>query len=213
MCTRYIPPDMAALERFWHIGRHNPPALWPAEVFPRQNGPFIRAAQQAELARELLVGPWALLPFDKRYATSNARREGVETRATSRRPWAQGQRCIIPALSFDEPCWESGRCVWWRFRRADGEPLSLAGLWSTAIDPSSGARIPVYTMLTVNADHHPLMRRMHKPDPKLPPEAQDKRSVVVLEPQDLDRWLHAPLDQATALLRAPDDAGLVGQPL
>lgn len=34
-------------------------------------------------------------------------------------------------------------------------------------------------MSPVNADnHHPLMRAMHKPDPKLGPHEQDKRSVV-----------------------------------
>lgn len=32
-------------------------------------------------------------------------------------------------------------------------------------------------MLTLNADNHPLMNRMHKPDPKLPPDQQDKRSL------------------------------------
>lgn len=36
-------------------------------------------------------------------------------------------------------------------------------------------------MLTVNADDHPIMSRMHKPDPKLPPDQQDKRSVVAIE--------------------------------
>jgi len=213
MCTRYIPPAMADVERFWHIGRHNPPTLWPPEIFPRQPGPFLRAAPKAELERELLVGPWSLLPFDKRYATCNARIEGIETRATSRRPWARGQRCVIPALSFDEPCWETGRCVWWRFRRADGEPLSLAGLWSEAVDPASGAHLPVYSMLTQNADADPLMRRMHKPDPKLPPDAQDKRGVVVLEAADVDRWLHAPLAEARGLVRLAEPGVLVGEPL
>ena len=29
-------------------------------------------------------------------------------------------------------------------------------------------------MLTLNADIHPLMNRMHKPDPKLGPDRQDK---------------------------------------
>ena len=44
-------------------------------------------------------------------------------------------------------------------------------------------------MLTINADHHPLMRRMHKPDPQLPPDAQDKRSVIAIEADDVERWL------------------------
>lgn len=33
-------------------------------------------------------------------------------------------------------------------------------------------------MLTVNADAHPPMHRMHKPDPAFGPDEQDKCSVV-----------------------------------
>ena len=56
-------------------------------------------------------------------------------------------------------------------------------------------------MLTINADAHPLMRRMHKPDPKLGADQQDKRSVVSIEPEDVDTWLHAPVEQAQKLVR------------
>lgn len=42
-----------------------------------------------------------------------------------------------------------------------------------------------YTMLTVNADSHPLMSRMHKPDPKLPTDQQGKRSVMPIEIKDV----------------------------
>lgn len=44
-----------------------------------------------------------------------------------------------------------------------------------------------YTMPTVNADADPLISRMHRPDPKLPPDQQDKRSVVVIEPAPAPR--------------------------
>ena len=40
-------------------------------------------------------------------------------------------------------------------------------------------------MLTVNADSHPLMSRMHKPDPKLPTDQQGKRSVMPIEIKDV----------------------------
>jgi len=53
-----------------------------------------------------------------------------------------------------------------------------------------------YTMLTLNADEHPLMSRMHKPDPKLGPDAQDKRGVVPIELEDVDAWLHGTQEQA-----------------
>ena len=61
-------------------------------------------------------------------------------------------------------------------------------------------------MLTICADDHPLMRRMHKPDSKLPPDQQDKRSVVAIEMEDVDTWLFAPVDQAVKLVKlAPMD--------
>ena len=120
-------------------------------------------------------------------------------------PWARGQRCIIPAQAFFEPNWESGRHVPWCFRRRDGAPWGLAGLWNTWVDKATGEVVESYTMLTINADAHPLMRRMHKPDPKLGPEQQDKRSVVPIEAEDVDTWLCAPVTQAAQLVRlAPE---------
>jgi putative SOS response-associated peptidase YedK len=60
-----------------------------------------------------------------------------------------------------------------------------------------------YTMLTLNADEHPLMSRMHKPDPKLPSDQQDKRSVVSIELRDVDTWLHGSIAEANELMRVP----------
>ena len=61
-------------------------------------------------------------------------------------------------------------------------------------------------MLTINAYAHPLMRRMHKPDPKLPANQQDKRSVIPLEASNADKWLHGSMADAKALVRlAPTD--------
>ena len=55
-------------------------------------------------------------------------------------------------------------------------------------------------MLTLNADRHPLMNRMHKPDPKLGPEQQDKRSVVSVELDQVETWLTASPQDAAALV-------------
>jgi hypothetical protein len=67
-------------------------------------------------------------------------------------------------------------------------------------------------MLTINADAHPLMNRMHKPDPKRPPAMQDKRSVVPIEAADVEAWLHAPLDQAARLVRLAPVERFVAEP-
>ena len=110
-------------------------------------------------------------------------------------------RSPIDTASFDEPNWESGKNQWWQFRRADGDPWGLAGLWSTWTDEATGEVYESYTMPTLNADNPPLMSRMHKPDPKLPPDQQDKRSVIAIERDDVDQWLAGTMDEARQLIR------------
>ncbi len=206
MCTRYISPEAGDIERHWHVGARNAPP-WVRDVFPRYLAPFIRAARhRATLERELVVGQWALVPWFAKtpklpYPTCNARSEEMAGKASYKLPWARGQRCIIPAHAFYEPNWQSGRHVPWIFRRADGAPWGLAGLWNTWIDKETGEVVESYTMLTLNADDHPLMNRMHRPDPKRPPDQQDKRSVVPIEAEDVDTWLSAPPTEAAKLLK------------
>lgn len=206
MCTRYKTPDQASIERAWHIGRDTP-ARWSGDIFPRTLGPFLRGYEGDGL--ELVVGTWGLIPHWSKtrrlaYSTNNARSEELEQKPTFRDAWNLGQRCIIPAWSFDEPCWETGKNIWWRFWRADGAPWGLAGLWSRWVDRTTGETIESYTMLTANADEHPLMSRMHKPNPKLPAEAQDKRSVVAIETNDVEQWIRGSLEEAQALLWPPE---------
>lgn len=215
MCNRYVTPNQAAIERDWHIGRDNQPRWWEPEIHPRAQGPFIRAAGGV---RQLVVGQWALIPhFAKAaklsYQTNNARAEELASKASFRQPWLRGQRCIIPAASFDEPCWETGKNVWWRFRRADGTPWGLAGLFNAWTDPATGEVIESYTMLTLNADDHPLMRRMHKPKADQPATAQDKRSVVPIEMGDVDQWLAGSVQDATQLLQLASENVFSGAPV
>ena len=216
MCTRYVPPDQAAIERFWNIGRHNQPQ-WAEQVFPRAHGPFVRGAG-SEPGWQLVVGQWGLIPWFAKaakltYSTNNARFEEIETKASYKQSWLQGKRCIIPAWSFDEPCWESGSNVWWNFCRADGLPWGLAGLWNDWTDKDTGEVISSYTMLTINADHHTIMSRMHRPDPKRPADQQDKRSVVAIDLSDVEAWLQGSVGDAKELMRAPSVDVLAAAPL
>ncbi len=215
MCTRYISPVAGDIERHWHIGGGTP-MRWVREVFPGYQGVFMRAVQNtAVYERELVVGPWGLIPwFAKerklKFPTSNARSEELSAKASYKQPWARGQRCVIPASAFFEPNWESGKHVPWRFTRSDGAPWGLAGLWNSWTDPATGEVLQTYTLLTINADAHPLMRRMHRPDPKRPADQQDKRSVVPIEAEDVDTWLQAPLSEAVQLVRLAPAEAFVG---
>lgn len=203
MCNRYFQPPRERINFFRILSV--PDTYKGGDVFPRGQGSFLRTSENGG-DLELIIGQWGLVPhFAKSkalpYSTNNARIEGVSTAASFRQPWSHGQRCIIPADIFWEPCWESGKNEWWSFRRADGTPWGLAGLWNRWVDKESGEIVESYTMLTQNADAHPIMRRMHKPDPKLGPDQQDKRSVVALEPSEFERWLQGTVEDATSLVR------------
>lgn len=212
MCTRYVSPEERAIDRQWRIDRRTPWRV-PGPVFPGYKAPFIRADRDStEPRRELVIGQWNLIPhFAKApkltYATCNARSEELSDKASYKTPWARGQRCVIPAEVFFEPNWESGKHVPWWFRPAApefGGPdgiWGLAGIWNTWTDRATGEVHESYSMLTINADGHLLMGRMHRPDPKRPPNMQDKRSVIPLAVNDIDLWLHGTIADASLLVK------------
>ncbi|MDP2018973.1 SOS response-associated peptidase [Hydrogenophaga sp.] len=213
MCNLYGSTKEASIHKYWRPNNSMPSEWDGGLVAPRKPGAFVRRARDdAAYSRELVVGRWGLIPWfsktaDIKYSTNNARSEELASKASFKTPWSRGQRCIIPADWFDEPNWESGKNVWWRFRRADGEPWGLAGLWNTWTDRASGEIHESYTMLTLHANSHSLMSRMHRPDldpeTKLPLlfEKQDKRSVIPVEQGDVDQWLAGTVQDAQELLR------------
>lgn len=222
MCTRYIPPHERDLERDWHIGNRNPYRWWEEVLHPQYVGPFLRRSP-AGSARpvELVIGQWGLIPAfsatpQVAFSTSNAKSEELLSKPSYRQSWLSGQRCLIPAVSFDEPCWESGVNEWWRFHRVDARPWALAGLWNTWTDRLTGEAFESYTMLTVNADDHPVMCRMHKPKfhptTRRPLIPQDKRSVISIEARDVGTWLFGTVQQAQRLLKPPSVEHLKGAP-
>lgn len=61
-----------------------------------------------------------------------------------------------------------------------------------------------FTMLTINADSHPLMRQFHKPD-------DEKRMVVILDEVAYDAWLAAPAAESREFLRPFPAENLVAE--
>ncbi|WP_343740438.1 SOS response-associated peptidase [Delftia tsuruhatensis] len=202
MCNRYNTPRENEIERMWRVGSQNPPRWWKPHVTPLAVGPY------AKPGGELEVGQWGMIPRSSPtrrpttrdgtpMSTNNARRETLAKSWTFAPAWRAGQRCLIPVTSWVEPYWGLGsRNVWWSFRRADGQPAALAGLYSEWTDPETGELVPNYTMITQPADGHPVLSLMHRP-------GKEKRGVVMLEPGDWDAWLHGTPDQADALIKLP----------
>lgn len=221
MCNRYRPASAIRIRDAFGFTQieSGPDLRWnTAGLGPLQPGPFVRARPNA---LELAVGQWGLTPDNsatlrpvnkrtsKPMSTNNARWGGTEPEAwTFRGAWRRGQRCLVPAEDYDEPYWGTGKNIWWRFARADGQPWMLAGLWNEWTDPASGEVIPSFTMLTINCDIHPLLRLMHKPERDkdgeiLPPDKQDKRSVVPLERDAWQTWLTGSPQEAAAAIQLP----------
>ena len=63
ICTRYFSPEVREVGSFWKVDRRNN-ELWPRQLFPRSQGPFIRRSKDVTgYERELIVGQWALVPL------------------------------------------------------------------------------------------------------------------------------------------------------
>jgi putative SOS response-associated peptidase YedK len=204
MCSNYVPVSRRdRLLTFFGVERGRERDHPPVDAWPLGMAPFIRLAEPGSGgARVVEDGLFGLLPnfatevgFGRR--TYNARSETVDRLPSFRDAWAAGQRCIIPAETIYEPNWESGQCVRWAIHQDGHVPFGVAGIWTTWYDPKTGRNVPSFAMLTVNADEHPLMKRMHKPE-------DEKRMVVILRPQDYAEWLSCPVAHAREFFRMWD---------
>lgn len=154
-----------------------------------------------EIARSLfgIVPLWA----DRSFAlqTYNARVETIESEPSFRNTWMRRQFCIIPAANFFEFSFETGKPVRWRIERADGGPVAIAGIW----EYRPADQLLSFSMLTINADGLPLMQRFHKPH-------DEKRMVMILDPDQYQRWLDGSLASEEDAYRQYPAELLVAQP-
>jgi len=200
-----------------HFGVEPPADLGKHDLWPGYLGTLIRRHPHANVGdeavpkREALNGLFGLVPhwsIDTKMTrfTYNARSETAAVKHSFRDAWKHAQHCIIPADAFYEPDWRSGRAVSARISLADGSPMGIAGLWSRWKSPQ-GDIVHSYTMLTINAENHPLMRLFHKP-------TDEKRMVVILPVDRYDDWLQARPEQSQAfMLQFPADQMMVDEPV
>jgi len=195
-----------------------------AEVYPGYLAPIIKTVSpnaESTSHSETVAACFGLIPSwskdGKNYRFCyNARSETVAQKPSFRTPWRRGQRCIVPVDAFFEPNYESGRAVRWRISSTDDKPLALAGIWDAWRRPTGIEREQVgkrgqpgppehhfdsddwlisFAMLTINADDHSVMNQFHAP-------ADEKRSVVMLEPDEAMQWLTAPDSEVDHWLKA-----------
>jgi len=131
--------------------------------------------------RELVPMRWGLVPAwwskplkSMKVATFNASAETVAEQAMFRSAFERS-RCLIPATGYYEWHDVSGGKQPYYFTRADGEPVTIAGLWDEWKDKATGERIKSCTMIITEAN-------------KFVADVHD-RMPVILEQDDFEPWL------------------------
>ncbi|HSV55299.1 MAG TPA: SOS response-associated peptidase family protein [Burkholderiaceae bacterium] len=197
MCSNYRP--VTSSDRMLsYFGVERDKNDVPADVWPTGLAPFIRIAEDGSgkwIADDGLFGllPHFAVEVAQGRKTYNARSETVATLPSFRQSWAKGWRCIVPAECIYEPNWETGKAVRWMIQRPMQVPMGIAGIYRMWHHPD-GRQMFTFAMLTVNADGHPIMSRMHRP-------AEEKRMVVILDREEYGQWLSCPVAEASKYFR------------
>ncbi|MBB4867168.1 putative SOS response-associated peptidase YedK [Pseudomonas nitritireducens] len=206
MCSHYEAPSHSQLKDAFGLDTPD----FKQQVFPLYDAPFIRPGD-APGSMEAALGAFGLIPFwakEKAFGrrTYNARTETVETKPSYRSAWREARYCIIPAAAIYEPDWRSGKAVPTRISRADGKMMGIAGIWERWRG-QDGHDVNSFSMLTINADDHDLMRNYHRPD-------DEKRMVVILKDSDYHSWLTATPQSAREFFTQfpASDLRAVGEP-
>ncbi|MDY7081609.1 MAG: SOS response-associated peptidase [Halobacteria archaeon] len=173
---------------------------------PRDNLPVIKDESDSTVT----TLNWGLVPrwADTRdKAFINARSETAD-RKPSFADSFESRRCLVLADGFYE--WNVGdndenEKQPYRFTLEDEEPFAFAGLWDVWEDENqaqlgdfgvknyaSNRTLETFTILT--AESNSVVEELHD------------RMAVVLKPDEMDTWLHAPVDEAKRLLKPYEGA-------
>lgn len=207
MCTNFT----ATRNNPWvkqHFDLDLPSGDYPPEAYPGYASPLVVKSHQTGrvacgLARFGLIPSWAKDDKISRH-TYNARSETVQDKPSYRSAWRQRRYGIVLLDNFFEPSYVTGKAQRWRIALASAQPFGIASIWDTWTDPASGELVTSFSMLTVNADEHPVMKQFHKP-------GDEKRTPVVLAADQFDEWLSADVQQASAMMHWQKMPALIAQ--
>ena len=198
MCSNFQPIKKTHNE--WvkqHFDCELPNSEWRAETYPTYPAPFVyldEGKPRCELAQFGLVPHWATDKKKFGLKTYNARSETVAEKPSYRSAWRERKFGLALMESFYGPSWETGKAVRWRIKRSDGVPIAVASIWERIIDKETGEVIFSFSMLTIPAEGHEVMKHFHKLE-------VEKRSIVVLNDDKYLPWLNANLNQAKEMLK------------
>ena len=140
-----------------------------------------------------VMAKWGLVPFWSRDGKgwSNARGETVHEKPAFRSAFKQRRGVIVVDHFFEwQAMGHKAKKQPWLFTRADEQPMLMAALWEPG-DP------PTATIVTINAND--WMTPIHD------------RMPVILETEELDRWMLGTQEEARAIIQPGADGVLQRQ--
>lgn len=157
-------------------------------IAPTQQVP-VCGVRSEDAPRTIAELRWGLIPFwadDKGIGNRliNARSETAASKPAFRAAFKR-RRCLIPATGFFEWRKEDGGKQPYLFRREDGAPFALAGLWEHWSDDDSDEEIDSFTILTCAPNE--MVEPIHN------------RMPVILGAGDFDFWLDPANEDTDAL--------------
>lgn len=185
MCGRFtIKTPLSDLKDAFDVEEVDPDLLEQPERFnvaPTQAVPVVRAAAEQPARRRLSLLRWGLVPSWARDLKSghraiNARAETVDTTPTFRGAFSR-RRCLVLADGFYEWRREGRVRLGHWIRRRDGRPFAMAGLWERWRGPDGALDPPLETCTIITTDANEVVAPIHD------------RMPVILDPEDLARWL------------------------
>ena len=203
MCGRYVSPDQAAIERVWHLGRHNSnPFIRRFNVQPTSIVPMLRLDPESG-EREVMTGRWGLVPRwwkDAKPPQScfNARLE----EAAAKPMWRDAMRrarCLIPAEGWYE--WQArarpGTAQSYKqpyfIHRRDAALFAFAGLMSAWRSADGGELLLSCAILTTSSSED--LAQVHS---RMPVVLPDEMHAAWLDPALNDGAKAAELCRSTA---------------
>lgn len=163
--------------------------------FDFKASPIITASKP----RSFQLMQWGLIPWwsksaeeagEIRMRTLNSISEEMYEKPAFRDAAKEGKRCLIPCTGFFEWRWFKGGKVKYPYfiHHRKESIFSLAGLWSSWTDKSTGEMRDTYSVLTTRAN--PLLEKIHN---------SKKRMPVILSREFEKDWLNPLLTKADIL--------------
>jgi len=195
VCTNFTPTKKAEWAKD-SLGI-DIPLGYADESYPGFASPIVVKSHQTQrvacgLAQFGLIPGWAKDAKIARH-TYNARSETAFEKPSFRTAWRQRQFGLVLCDNFYEPSYATGKAVRWKIERADHQPFGIACLWDRWTDPATGELVVSFSMLTVNADAHPVMNQFHKP-------GDENRTPVIVPDAQFENWLEASDAKAHAMM-------------